>query len=69
MYNDPTKNIDSIGESRSTNSYYPPSYDDDDDYDDDELDNMRGFDPPSEDDMDDMGMQRYMDNNDEEGWE
>jgi len=40
------------------------SYDDDSD----ELDNLRGFDPPSEDDMDDMGMQRYMDNNDEEGW-
>lgn len=32
-------------------------------------DNMRGFDPPSEDDMDDNGMSRYMENNDEEGWE
>lgn len=32
-------------------------------------DNMRGFDPPSEDDMDDNGMSRYMDNNDEEGWD
>ncbi len=31
-------------------------------------DNMRGFDPPSEDDMDDNGMSRYMENNDEEGW-
>ena len=31
-------------------------------------DNMRGFDPPSEDDMDDNGMSRYMVNNDEEGW-
>ena len=34
-----------------------------------EPDNMRGFDPASEDDMDDNGMRRYMDNNDEEGWD
>ena len=33
-----------------------------------QYDNMRGFDPPSEDDMDDNGMSRYMENNDEEGW-
>ena len=32
-----------------------------------EPDNMRGFDPASEDDMDDNGMRRYMENNDEEG--
>ena len=32
-------------------------------------DNMRGFDPASEDDMDDNGMSRYMENDDEEGWE
>jgi len=32
-------------------------------------DNMRGFDPASEDDMEDNGMSRYMENNDEEGWE
>lgn len=32
-------------------------------------DNMRGFDPRSEDDMDDNGMSRYMDNYDDEGWE
>ena len=31
-------------------------------------DNMRGFDPASEDDMDDNGMSRYMENNDDEGW-
>ncbi len=31
-------------------------------------DNMRGFDPASEDDMPDNGMSRYMENNDEEGW-
>ena len=35
----------------------------------DEPDNMRGFDPASEDDMDDNGMSRYMENNDEEGWD
>ena len=32
-------------------------------------DNMRGFDPASEDDLDDNGMSRYFDNNDEEGWD
>ena len=35
----------------------------------DSYDNMRGFDPASEDDMDDNGMRRYMENNDEEGWD
>lgn len=35
-------------------------------YDDD---NLRGWDPASEDDMDDNGMRRYMENNDEEGWD
>lgn len=34
-----------------------------------ELDNMRGFDPASEDDMDDNGMQRYFDANDDETWD
>ena len=34
-----------------------------------EGDNMRGFDQASEDDGDDNGMSRYMDNNDDEGWE
>lgn len=32
-------------------------------------DNMRGFDPASEDDMDDNGMQRYFDANDDEAWD
>ena len=32
-------------------------------------DNMRGFDPASEDDMDNNGMSRYMENNDDEGWD
>ena len=31
-------------------------------------DNMRGFDPALEDDMDDNGMTRYMEVNDDEGW-
>ena len=31
--------------------------------------NMRGFDPASEDDMDDNGMSWYMENNDDEGWD
>ena len=31
--------------------------------------NMRGFDPASEDDMEDNGMSRYMENNDDEGWD
>ena len=34
-----------------------------------ELDNLRGFDPASEDDMDDNGMQRYFDANDDEAWD
>ena len=37
-------------------------------FDDDYEDNMRGFDPASEDDMDDNGMSRFMENYDEEGW-
>lgn len=39
------------------------------DIDEHETDNMRGFDPASEDDMDDNGMSRYMDNDDDEGWD
>ena len=35
----------------------------------DDDDNMRVWDPASEDDMDDNGMSRYMENNDEEGWD
>ncbi len=31
--------------------------------------NMRGWDPASEDDTGDNGMSRYMENNDEEGWD
>lgn len=36
---------------------------------DDDYDNMRGFDPASEDDMDDNGMSRYMENDDDEGYD
>lgn len=49
--------------SKSGSSSYSSSRDDDN------YDNMRGFDPASEDDMDDNGMSRYMENNDEEGWD
>ena len=45
---------------------YLTSWDDDDE---EREDNMRGFDPASEDDTDDNGMSRYMENNDEAGWE
>ena len=38
-------------------------------HEDKELDNMRGFDPASEDDLDDNGMQRYFDANDDEAWD
>ena len=38
---------------------------DDDDNDDD---NMRGWDPASEDDTHDNGMGRWSENNDEKGW-
>ena len=40
-----------------------------DDGNDEDYDNMRGLDPASEDDMEDNGMSRYMENNDEEGWD
>lgn len=30
---------------------------------------VRGFNPASEDDMDDNGMSRYMENTDDEGWD
>ena len=51
---------------RSSGSYSSSSSRDDDGP---EYDNMRGFDPASEDDMPDNGMSRYMENNDEEGWD
>ena len=50
-----------VSSSRAARSSYR-SYDNDDD-------NLRGWDPASEDDMDDNGMSRYMENNDEEGWD
>ena len=48
----------------SSTGSYSSSYDNEEVY-----DNMRGFDPASEDDMEDNGMTRYMENNDEEGWD
>ena len=35
----------------------------------DDDDNMRGWDPASEDDMEDNGMERWSENNDERGWD
>ena len=35
----------------------------------DETDNLRGFDPILDDDTEDNGMRRYMENDDEEGWD
>ena len=58
---DPGKHSPVISSSRSVYS----SNDDEEK----EYDNMRGFDPASEDDMEDNGMSRYMENNDEEGWD
>ena len=37
-------------------------------WDDDDDDNMRGWDPASEDDTHDNGMGRWSENNDEKGW-
>ena len=45
---------------------YLMSWDDDDDERDD---NMRGWDPASEDDSNDNGMSRWSENNDERGWD
>ena len=60
--------VDSIRRNNPKSIYYSgggySSGSDDKDY-----DNMRGFDPASEDDMEDNGMTRYMENNDEEGWD
>lgn len=38
------------------------------DYNEKNDDNMRGWDPASEDDSNDNGMGRWSDNNDERGW-
>ena len=60
----PQRDISSPAPS-SSSSNSSGSYDEDEE----EEDGMRHFDPASEDDMDDNGMSRYMDSNDEEGWE
>ena len=58
---DPGKHSPAISSSRGG---YSSNNDDEKEY-----DNMRGFDPASEDDMEDNGMSRYMENKDEEGWD
>ena len=50
----------------SSTSHSSRSYDADEE---EEKDGMRHFDPASEDDMDDNGMSRFMDSNDDEGWD
>lgn len=64
-YEDSIKTKESSNE--STISIAPSSSSSRDEY--HKPDNMRGFDPASEDDMDDNGMSRYMENYDEEGWD
>ena len=59
-----TENKDSKSSMPSSSKAYSSSYNKGNDD-----DNMRGFDPASEDDMDDNGMSRYIENNDEEGWD
>ena len=61
----PQRDISSPAPS-SSSSYSSRSYDSDEE---EEEDGMRHFDPASEDDMDDNGMSRYMENNDDEGWD
>ena len=61
MSQDPDKHSPVIS---SSSGGYSSNDDEEKDY-----DNMRGFDPASEDDMEDNGMSRYMENNDEEGWD
>ena len=58
---DPGKHSPAVSSSRGG---YSSNNDDEKEY-----DNMRGFDPASEDDMEDNGMSRYMENNDDEGWD
>ena len=53
------------GEKSSASATYSSSSS----YESDDYDNMRGFDPAFEDDTDDNGMSRYMENDDEEGWD
>ncbi len=67
----PSDDVDSLGADQVDKPIElppPPRTPDTPDY-DEEFDNMRGFDPASEDDMPDNGMSRYMENNDEEGWD
>lgn len=65
---EPEKKSSTSSASRSSGSYSASSSSKDDE-DELEYDNMRGFDPASEDDMPDNGMSRFMENNDEEGWD
>ena len=65
QYVDSIRAIESSNE--STTSFAPSASSSREEY--HKPDNMRGFDPASEDDMDDNGMTRFMEVNDEEGWD
>ena len=56
----PARNTHSYPSGARSKSYH--------DYGDDNSDGMRGFDPATEDDLEDNGMTRYMENTDERGW-
>ncbi len=64
-YEDSVRTKESSNE--STTSFAPSASSSREEY--HKPDNMRGFDPASEDDMDDNGMTRFMEVNDEEGWD
>ena len=49
----------------TTENHFDPNYRPKDDG----SDNLRGFDPASENDMDDNGMTRYQENYGDEGWD
>ena len=68
-YEDSFRATESVNESSSSHQAVSPSSSSSSRHIYTEPDNMRGFDPASEDDMDDNGMSRYMENNDEEGWD
>ena len=68
-YEDSLRATESVNESSPSHQAVSPSSSSSSKHKYNEPDNMRGFDPASEDDMDDNGMSRYMENNDDEGWD
>ena len=68
-YEDSLRATESVNESSPSRQAVSPSSSSSSKHKYNEPDNMRGFDPASEDDMDDNGMSRYMENDDDEGWD